>query len=90
MLILSRRPGEVVHLHTSDGIIKIQLYDCNDRLARLGFAAPQRVTIMRAEIDDTEDGSKQVGVNRHLAIPQRKSLLSWLRELLGRGSIGPH
>jgi carbon storage regulator len=90
MLILSRRPGEVVHLHTSDGIIVIRLYDCNDRLARLGFTAPQSVEILRAEIDDTEEGSNQAGAIRPLALPQRKTILSLLRELVTRWSAGRH
>jgi len=90
MLILSRRPGEVVHLHTSDGIIKIQLYDCNDRVARLGFAAPQSVTIMRAEIDDTEVNAENAISEISLAKPQRKTIFSLLRELFTRGSTGLH
>lgn len=52
MLVLTRRPGEMVRLYTSDGVIEIYLNDCNQYQARIGFIAPDNVNIVREEIDD--------------------------------------
>lgn len=52
MFVLTRRPGEVIKLYTSDGIIEIHLNDCNQNQAKIGFVAPDDVEIVRGEVDE--------------------------------------
>jgi carbon storage regulator len=52
MLVLTRRPGEMIRLYTSDGVIEIYLNDCNQNQAKIGFVAPDEVEIIRAEVDE--------------------------------------
>ena len=52
MFVLTRRPGEVIKLYTSDGIIEIYLNDCNQNQAKIGFIAPDDVEIVRGEVDE--------------------------------------
>jgi carbon storage regulator CsrA len=51
MLSLTRRPGESIHLHTANGLIKIILEPNSRNQIRLHIDAPRSVTILRAEID---------------------------------------
>ncbi len=60
MLVLTRRPGEMVRLYTSDGVIEIYLNDCNHHHAKIGFVAPGRVDIVREEIDDQVAESSEI------------------------------
>lgn len=59
MLVLTRRPGEIIRLYTSDGVIEIYLNDCNQNQARIGFVAPDNVDIVRAEVDDQDSIAEQ-------------------------------
>ena len=86
MLILSRRTGEVVRLHTRDRINEVRLYDCKDRVARIGFAAPYNVAILRAEIDDTDEVSEQSLAPIPFSSGQEKTMLSLLQNFLSRCS----
>lgn len=50
MLVLTRRPGEIIRLYTSDGVIEVYLNECNQNRARIGFIAPDNVDIIRVTI----------------------------------------
>lgn len=50
-MFLTRCPGEVIPIHTSDGLITVRLNDCDHYQARLGFEVPSSITILRKEID---------------------------------------
>jgi len=54
MLILGRKPEQVVNLYTSDGLIKVVIHsvDPDTGYVRLGFEAPESVDILREEIDN--------------------------------------
>ena len=60
MLVLTRRPGEVVNLYTKDGIklrvavLKVHKDPFDAPTVRLGFDAPKDISIVREEIDDNE------------------------------------
>lgn len=88
MLILTRRPGEMIRLYTSDGVIEVYLHDCNTNQAKLGFVAPANVKIMREEIDDSEEGDPHTGTVKRPATEQIKTMSSMLRALLTRRSTG--
>ena len=90
MLILSRRTNQVVNIHTRDGIIRVHLIECNQHQSRLGFVAPDSVTIVREEIDTFEEDANHSGVLLNSTPPQRKTILSLLRELFKRESTGRH
>ena len=86
MLVLSRRPNQVVHIHTSDGLIEVHLNDCNESQAKLGFVAPTSVKIMREEIDSPDANGRRISIPKISVPSQRKTIPSLLRELFTRGS----
>lgn len=86
MLVLTRRPNQVIHIHTSDGLIEVHLNDCNTNQARLGFVAPANVTIIREEIDSPEESERYTSKLNKLAPPQSKKIPSLFRALFTRGS----
>lgn len=88
MLVLSRRPDETIHIHTSDGIIKIHLNTCDHYQARLGFDAPKNVKILRAEIDFDESQKKAIDTNNSLQKPHTNSGGNLFRALFNRESTG--
>jgi carbon storage regulator CsrA len=88
MLVLTRRPDQAIHIHTSDGLIEVHLNDCNSNQARLGFVAPANVKIIREEIDETDEAARYASKPEALMQPQRNSTLSLLRALFTRGSTG--
>lgn len=90
MLVLTRRPNQVIHIHTSDGLIEVHLNDCNSNQARLGFVAPASVKIMREEIDDLDETERCASNPECLVQPQRNTTPSLLRALFTRGSTGRH
>ncbi len=49
MLVLSRKPGERIHIGSN---ITITVLESNGRLVRIGVEAPRNVSILRAEIKD--------------------------------------
>jgi carbon storage regulator CsrA len=49
MLILTRRPGESILIHTSDGTIEVTVCESGHH-TRLGIQAPDRISIQRAEL----------------------------------------
>ena len=49
MLVLSRKPGERIHIGSD---ITITVLEANSRLVRIGVEAPRDVSILRAEIKD--------------------------------------
>ena len=49
---MTRKPGEIIHIHTSDGMISLQVARIKtDAYAVLTFNAPDEVTILRSELD---------------------------------------
>lgn len=81
MLVLTRRPGEVIHIHTSDGVITVRLTECDNYKARLGFEAPSSVTILRKEIDSFARGAEKNGAGAgHPKPPAPKPLSSSARD----------
>jgi carbon storage regulator CsrA len=50
MLVLTRRPGETLILHTSDGPIVVELCRIVDRRAKVGIEAPTTVRVLREEL----------------------------------------
>jgi carbon storage regulator len=87
MLVLTRRTNQVINIHTSDGVIEVHLIECNHQV-RLGFVAPDNVTIMRSEIDTLQENENHSREQINLIQPQRKTIFSLLRELFTRGSTG--
>lgn len=87
MLVLTRRTNQLTNIHTSDGVIEVHLIECNHQ-ARLGFVAPDNVTIMRGEIDTLQDNKSHSRARIDLVPPQRKTIFSLLRALFTRGSTG--
>lgn len=53
MLVLTRREHETVFMHTSDGVIKVEVLRSGHQV-KLGITAPGNVAIVRNEI--TVDG----------------------------------
>ena len=53
MLILARNEGQVINLHTLEGLVKIKVTEVDRQTGkvRLGFEAPDSIDIIRAEID---------------------------------------
>lgn len=51
MLSLTRNVNESVMLYTTDGPIEIVVKQIHGQQARIGFAAPKSVKIVRSEID---------------------------------------
>jgi sRNA-binding carbon storage regulator CsrA len=88
MLVLARRPNQVIHIYTSDGLIEVHLNDCNTYQARLGFVAPPSIKIMREEIDDLDESARCASKPEDLVQPQRNTTPSLLRALFTRGSTG--
>lgn len=66
MLILSRHASESIRIHTADGIIEILITKVDGNHVKLGFEAPDSVTILRSEIDPSAE--------RYLASSYRKEL----------------
>ena len=77
MLVLTRRPNQVIHIHTSDGLIEVHLNDCNSNQARLGFVAPASVKIMREEIDEPDEAPRYASKSE--ALMQRFRLRLFLQ-----------
>ena len=50
MLVLSRKRGESILIHTPQGTIRVLLLDRNADRVRLGIDAPTEVKVMRAEL----------------------------------------
>ena len=51
MLVLSRKRNEVIHLHTSDGLVAVMVSDIRGDRVNLGFEAPAAVNIVRKELE---------------------------------------
>lgn len=51
MLVLTRREGEQVFLDTPAGRIIVTVMEIHSGCARIGFKAPQSITIIRSELD---------------------------------------
>jgi len=47
MLVLSRKPGETIHI--GDEIV-VTLVEITGKLARIGIDAPRHITVLRAEV----------------------------------------
>lgn len=88
MLVPTRRPNQVIHIHTSDGLIKVHLNDCNTFQAKLGFVAPASVKILREELDELHGSAQYASKPEDLVQPQRNTTPSLLRALFTRGSTG--
>jgi carbon storage regulator CsrA len=58
-LVLTRREGEVIHLHAVDGMISLTVKRITKNFVALTFNAPDTVNIVRSEIDGIEDPADQ-------------------------------
>ena len=58
-LVLTRRKGEIIHLHTADGLVSIAVKRITPNFVALTFNAPDAVNIVRSEIDGIEDQADQ-------------------------------
>jgi sRNA-binding carbon storage regulator CsrA len=58
-LVLTRRKGEIIHLHTTDGLVSIAVKRITQNFVALTFNAPDAVNIVRSEIDGIEDQADQ-------------------------------
>ena len=58
-LVLTRRKGEIIHLHTTDGLVSIVVKKIAQNFVALTFNAPDTVGIVRSEIDGIEDPADQ-------------------------------
>ena len=62
MLVLSRRPGEIVIVDTPGGRIEIMLIEMRGDKAKLGIKAPSEYPVHRLEVADAiEREEKQNG-----------------------------
>lgn len=52
MLVLSRKPNEVLTLETSDGLITVTVTELLANRVKLGVEAPRNVSIHRKEVYD--------------------------------------
>lgn len=52
MLSLTRKEGEILNVHTTDGIIRFHVKSFRNGQVRIGVDAPKTVRIKRNEIDD--------------------------------------
>lgn len=66
MLILGRHTSESIRIHTADGIIEVLITKVDGNHVKLGFEAPDSVTILRSEIDPSAEN--------YLPSPYRKEL----------------
>jgi carbon storage regulator CsrA len=66
MLVLSRRRDEkiVVKVPGVEEEIEVTVVQIDSSRVRLGFTAPQNVTILRSELQCTDSNSKNHAVNR--------------------------
>jgi carbon storage regulator len=86
MLVLTRRPNQVIHIHTSDGLVEVHLNDCDTYQAKLGFVAPASVKILREELGELEGNAQHPSRSEKPAALQRNTTPSLLRALFTRGS----
>lgn len=61
MLVLTRKPGQVVVLN--GGQIKVTVTEISSGQVKLGFDAPPEVKIHRAEIQERIDSAAATGVD---------------------------
>lgn len=62
MLVLSRNPGEKVII---DGDIVIQVLSVKGSQVKIGFSAPQEMTILREELHNKITNQESVEVKTH-------------------------
>jgi len=90
MLVLARRENQSIRIHTTDGIIEILITKLDERNVRLGFAAPNSVTILRSEIDASAGHSLHSGEPEDLKLTRQQlkahPIKSLLRKLSGFAS----
>ena len=55
MLMLKRKPGESIRIHTVEGIIEVSFCSVNGIQTKVGITAPESMDILRSEIDETSD-----------------------------------
>jgi len=51
-LVLGRKQGEMITLHTSDGSVTIRIKKLKNESVWLTFNAPKAINIVRSEIDE--------------------------------------
>lgn len=84
MLVLGRRENQSIRIHTTDGIIEILITKLDDRHVKLGFEAPDAVTILRREIDATADNLLPSATTESYKQAQHKSSRLGFKSLFRR------
>jgi carbon storage regulator CsrA len=82
MLVLGRRENQSIRIHTTDGIIEILIKKLDDRHVKLGFDAPDSVTILRGEIDASADNYLPSAIPETLQRAQQKPAKRGFKSLL--------
>ena len=60
MLVLSRKPGERIHIGSD---VVVTVLDVSGKLVRIGIDAPDKITILRAEVKkQIEDENKLAAI----------------------------
>jgi len=63
MLILSRRPDEVVDIGIAEDQVKVRVLSVNGKQVRLGIEAPEHVKVNREEISERIASQEAVEAN---------------------------
>lgn len=58
MLVLERKDGQRIFIHTSDGLIEVSVHRPDHGRVKLGITAPDNVAICREEIAPFDGSSK--------------------------------
>ncbi|AQT61890.1 carbon storage regulator [Cellvibrio sp. PSBB023] len=82
MLVLGRRENQSIRIHTTDGIIEILITKLDDRHVKLGFEAPDAVTILRSEIDASAENFLPSATTERFKRAQHKSSRLGFKSLL--------
>lgn len=75
MLVLSRKPGERIHIGTD---ITITVLETTGRLVRIGVEAPRNVSILRAEIKDQIERENKLAAEKISYLDRLKDLRFFL------------
>jgi carbon storage regulator len=68
MLVLTRKPGEKIHIGSG---ITITVLEIRGNKIRIGIEAPEEVTVLRAELSDWVELPGAKSSERHDTLPRR-------------------
>jgi carbon storage regulator len=80
MLVLSRKPGESIHIGTD---VEVTVLEVSGKLVRIGISAPEHINILRSEVKEQiekENTDAEVGHEYMDRIRKIGSILKLKRE----------